>query len=95
MAHSDPILSTAFLAGIAEPHQSTVAGILHAVGQGLFSASEAERLIDRVRAHVTAVPIHSADRGADRGAPSVGDGLPVAGSGYASDTLLDGPDRTL
>jgi hypothetical protein len=77
VAHVDPILSAAPIAGIAEPHQSTVAGILHAVGQGLFTVSEAELLIDRVRAHVTAVPLHSAKRDAS----SVEDVLPFAGSG--------------
>lgn len=51
MAHSDPT------AGIAEPHQSTVATILRAVGQGLFTAAEADTLIERIRAHVIAVPV--------------------------------------
>ena len=44
-----PILSTAPVTGIAEPHQSTAEGILRAVGQGLFTAAEAELLIDRIR----------------------------------------------
>lgn len=57
MAHIDPILGTAPVAGIAEPHQSTVAVILRAVGLGLFTAAEADLLIDRIRAHVTAVPV--------------------------------------
>ena len=56
MAHIDPILGAAQVAGIAEPHQSTVAVILRAVGLGLFTAAEADMLIDRVRAHVVAVP---------------------------------------
>lgn len=51
MAHIDPI------AGIAEPHQSTVATILRAVGQGLFTMAEADMLIERIRAHMIAVPV--------------------------------------
>jgi hypothetical protein len=57
MAHMDPILGTAPVAGIAEPHQSTVAVILRGVGSGLFTAAEADMLIDRIRAHVIPVPI--------------------------------------
>lgn len=57
MAHIDPILGAAPVAGIAEPHQSTVATILRAVGLGLFTAAEADMLIDRVRAHMIAVPV--------------------------------------
>lgn len=56
MAHRDLIPSAAPISEIAEPHQSTVAAILHAVRQGLFTAAEAETLIDRVRAHVTVLP---------------------------------------
>lgn len=75
MAHSDPILSAAPLAGIAEPHQSTVAAILRAVGRGLFTVAEAETLIDRLRVHVTAMPIASPIT-----SPlSVEDGYPSAG----------------
>ena len=55
MADTDPTL------GIAEPHQTTVDGILRAVGQGLFTAAEADMLIDRIRAHVIAFP-HSPAR---------------------------------
>ena len=62
MAHSEPILDTALVAGIAEPHQSTVAVILRAVGLGLFTAAEADVLIDRVRAHVTAGPVVAGTR---------------------------------
>lgn len=51
-----PILSTAPVAGIAEPHQSTVAGILRAVGQGLFTAAEADLLIDRIRSITLPLP---------------------------------------
>jgi hypothetical protein len=57
MAHIDPILSTAPVARIAGPHQSTVATILRAVELGLFTAAQAELMIDRVRAHLTALPI--------------------------------------
>lgn len=55
MAHIDPIPAGP-VAGIAEPHQGTVATILRAVELGLFTAAEADMLIDRVRAHVTPVP---------------------------------------
>lgn len=57
MAHIDPTPSTAPVTGVAEPHQSTVAAILRAVEQGLFTAAQADMLIDRVRAHVTALPV--------------------------------------
>ena len=76
MAHIDPIPGTAPVAGIAEPHQSTVAVILCAVGRGLFTAAEADMLIDRVRAHVVAVPVAVA--------VSVVAGVPAAVSGQAS-----------
>ena len=90
MAGTDPILSTAPVTGIAEPHQSTVTGILHAVGQGLFTAAEAAILIDRVRAHVTAVPTT-----VPIAVPMlVADGLPFASSGHTSNTLPHDPDRT-
>jgi hypothetical protein len=52
-----PILGAAPVAGIAEPHQSTVAVILRGVGLGLFTAAEADMLIDRIRAHVIPVPM--------------------------------------
>lgn len=51
MAHIDPVV------GIAEPHQSTAATILRAAGQGLFTAAEADMLIERMRAHVLAAPV--------------------------------------
>jgi hypothetical protein len=56
MAHIDPILSATPVARIAGPHQSTVATILRAVELGLFTAAQAELMIDRVRAHLTALP---------------------------------------
>ncbi len=59
MAHIDPSLSATPVAGIAEPHQSTVATILRAVELGLFTVAQAELMIDRVRAHLTALPVTS------------------------------------
>lgn len=59
MAHLDQLPATtaiAGIAGIAEPHQSTVASIQHAAGLGLFSAAEAELAIDRIRALTTGDP---------------------------------------
>ena len=41
------------VAEIAESHHRTVAAILRAVRQGLFTAAEAGALIDRVRAQAT------------------------------------------
>jgi hypothetical protein len=57
MAPLDPIASTAPVVEIAEPHQSTVTAILRAARQGVFTATEADMLIDRVRVHVTRSPI--------------------------------------
>lgn len=51
MAHVDPIPGAVPVAGIAEPHQLTVAAIMRAAGNGLFTVAEAELLIDRVRAY--------------------------------------------
>ncbi|WP_143467060.1 hypothetical protein [Lentzea kentuckyensis] len=53
MARLDQLPATAAVAGIAEPHQSTVASIQHAAGLGLFSAAEADLMIDRIRALTT------------------------------------------
>jgi hypothetical protein len=50
MAHLQGKSGTAFVAGIAEPHQSTVAAIPRAVRQGLLTETEAQPLIDRVGA---------------------------------------------
>ncbi|MGB3444134.1 MAG: hypothetical protein WBA97_35805 [Actinophytocola sp.] len=55
----DPILSTVPVAMIAGPHQSTVMAILRAVELGLFTAEEADMMIDRIRAHLTARPVVS------------------------------------
>ena len=57
MARIDPLLSATQVARIAGPHQSTVTTILRAVELGLFTAAQAELMIDRVRAHLTALPI--------------------------------------
>jgi gentisate 1,2-dioxygenase len=51
MAHPDLIPDTTPVLEIAEPHRSTVAAILYAAGQGLFTAAEADMLIDRVRTY--------------------------------------------
>lgn len=56
MAQLDQLPATtavAGIAGIADPHQSTVASIQRAVMSGLFSAAEAELMIDRIRALAT------------------------------------------
>lgn len=94
MAPIDPILGTAPVARIAGPHQSTVATILRAVELGLFTAAQADLMIDRVRAHLTALPITTPITGPAVSPSSVADGVPATISGLASDTLLTGPDRT-
>ncbi len=53
MTHIDQLSADAPVAGIAEPHRSTVASIQRAVGLGLFSVAEAELMIDRIRALAT------------------------------------------
>lgn len=60
MAQIDPIPNTATFERIAEPHQSTVAAIVRAAERGLFTAAQAQIMIDRVRAHLTV-----ADHGRD------------------------------
>jgi hypothetical protein len=91
MAHIDPILSAAPVARIAGPHQSTVTTILRAVELGLFTEAQAELMIDRVRAHLTALPIATPITGPITGPiaslSSVADGVPATVSGLASDTL--------
>lgn len=84
---ANPILGTANIVGIAEPHQSTVAGILRAVGLGLFTAAEADIFIDRVRAHVTALPIELP--------LSIEDSPLVTVSERGSSILPHSPDRTV
>ena len=89
MARIDPVPIPAPVAGVAGPHQSTVTTILRAVELGLFTAAQADMLIDRVRAHLTALPV-----ALPVALPSsVAAGFPVAVSGLAPD-ILDGPDRT-
>lgn len=85
MARIDPVPIPTPVAGIAGPHQSTVTTILRAVELGLFTAAQADMLIDRVRAHLTALPVALPS--------SVAAGFPAAVSGLAPD-ILDGPDRT-
>lgn len=69
MTHLDVTPISTSVAGIAGPSQNTVAAILRAAGLGLFTAAEADMLIDRVRAPVTVPPV---------GLPmSVEDGSPV------------------
>src|SRR5688572_12533527 len=82
MAHIDPILRAAPVARIAGPHQSTVTTILRAVELGLFTAAQADLMIDRVRAHLTALPVTS-----PVALSSVADGVPAPVVGLASDTL--------
>lgn len=53
MTHPDQSLFTAPIAGIAEPHQSAVTAVLRAARQGVFSAAEADLLIERIRARTT------------------------------------------
>lgn len=83
MARLDLILSTAPVVGIPEPHRSTVAAILRATQQGLFTTAEAELLIDRIRTHVTTFP------------SSTGDSLLAMGSKHMSGTLPVSPNRTI
>lgn len=72
MAQTDPILSTAPIAG---PHQSTVTAILRGVELGLFTVADADMMIERVRAHRTALPIMWPS--------SVADGVTDAIGGFA------------
>jgi hypothetical protein len=77
---ADPIPSTVTVPGVAEPHQSTVATILRAAETGHFTAAQAEVMIDRVRAHLTAPPVEF---------PSfVADGLPATAGGHEPDALF-------
>jgi hypothetical protein len=86
MAHLDLIphaAPIAGIAGIAEPHQSAVATILLAARQGLFTAAEADLLIDRVRTHVTTFPMSNEDGR-----------FPTVGA-FTSGSLPISPDRTV
>lgn len=87
MAHLDVTPISAPVAGIAEPHQSTVTVILRAVGLGLFTAATADMLIDRIRAHVIAPPVGLS--------ASIEDGVPATAVGHASSVLLQSPVRTI
>lgn len=51
MAHPYQSPHAAPVTEIAEPHQSAVTAILLAALQGVFSAAEADLLIERIRAH--------------------------------------------
>jgi hypothetical protein len=83
VAHLDLILTTAPVAKIAGPHRSTVAAILRAARRGLFTAAEAELLIDRLRTHAATFPLTASD------------GLPSTGSGLTSSALPIRPNRTV
>lgn len=61
MAQIDAVPNTARFERIAEPHQSTVAAIVRAAERGLFTAAQAQIMIDRVRAHLTPRPIIRTD----------------------------------
>jgi hypothetical protein len=56
MAHPDQSPHTAPVTEIAEPYQSAVTAILLAARQGVFSAAEAGRLIERIRARAIPSP---------------------------------------
>jgi hypothetical protein len=49
------------VAGTLGLQQITVAAIAHAAGRGLFTAAEAGRLIDRIRAQATTSPLSIQD----------------------------------
>lgn len=84
MTRLDLVFSTAPIAGILEPHRSTVAAILRATHQGLFTTAEAELLIDRIRTHVTTFP------------SSTGDSLRAMGSSEHMPGILPvSPNRTV
>jgi len=86
MAHIDSAPNTANIELIAEPHQSTVMAIVRAAELGLFTAAQAQRMIDRVRAHLTALPITG---------PAVSPSFVTEVSPAAADTRPDGSDGTL
>lgn len=83
MAHLDLSPTTAPTTGIAEPHQSTVSAIQRGVQLGLFTAADADLMIDRVRALATGLP------------PSIGGSDLLAGNGHAAGTLPVSPDGTV
>lgn len=87
MAHLDVTRVSTSVAGIAEPHQSTVAAMLRAAGLGLFTAAEADMLIDRVRGHMTVPPVGLS--------ASIEDGFPDTVGGRPSGVVSQRPVRTL
>lgn len=89
MAHTDPVPDTASIERIAEPHQSTVTAIVRAAELGLFTAVQAQRMIDRVRAHLIALPI----TGPAASLSFVTEVSPAAG--HLPDTRPNGSDETL
>lgn len=94
MTRIDPLLGTAPVARIAGPHQSTVTAILRAVELGLFTAADADMMIDRVRAHLTALPVRAPITAPVASLSSTADGIPSPVGGLASDTLPNGLDTT-
>lgn len=83
MAQLDLSPATAPVTGIAEPHQNTVSVILRGVRLDLFTAAEADLMIDRVRALTTKSP------------SSAGDGYPFTGNGHAAGNLPSDPNGTV
>ena len=91
MAHVDPAPNTTSVERIAEPHQSTVEAIVRAVDLGLFTAAQAQLMIERVRAHLIALPI----TGPTVSPSFVADVFPATVSGPVPDARPDGADGTL
>jgi hypothetical protein len=87
VAHVDPILGTGPVVGVAVPHQSTVDGILRAARQGVFTAAEADVLIDRIRVHASVSPVESL--------ASVEYSVPAAPGGHATSGLPHCPGETV
>jgi hypothetical protein len=87
VAHVDPILGTAPVAGITEPHQRTIDGIPRAGRQGVFTAAEVDLLIDRSRVHASVSPVESQVSGENN--------VPAAPGGHATSALPHGPDGTV
>lgn len=83
MARLVQFVRTSPVAGIAEPHQSTVATILRAAQRGLFTAAEAGLMIDRVRAGLATLPL------------SIKDSRPCGGNTHTLETRSDSPNRTV
>lgn len=92
MTYIDPILRTAPVTRIAGPHQSTVTIILRAVELGLFTAAEADMMIDRIRAQLTALPVASPITPPVALPSTVADGVRATISGLASNTRTGSPE---